>query len=131
MKRARGYKGACGRTAFLVAILSTILVTAALAAEKFQKLAGSQIGARLAGMEMTDEVHSADVFERNGVLTSYEMGRKTTGRWRVNKDMLCLERAKNEAQCYEVWLAGKKIELRQLGSDLPLDGILQRPVSRW
>jgi hypothetical protein len=46
------------------------------AAEKFQKLSGSQIRARLAGMEISDEAHWADVFAANGTLTSYSMGHK-------------------------------------------------------
>src|SRR5258705_11325610 len=36
------------------------------AAEKFQKLSGAQVRAKLPGMEMTDEVHWRDIFEPNG-----------------------------------------------------------------
>jgi hypothetical protein len=46
----------------------------AAAAEKFQKLTGAQIQARFAGMEMTDEVHWGDVYERTGTLRTYSMG---------------------------------------------------------
>jgi hypothetical protein len=111
-------------------MLGLFLDPAAQAAEKLHKLSGPQISQRLAGMELTDEVHSADVFERNGVLVSHSMGRRTTGKWRVQKNMLCLDRGKEGAECYEVWLAGKKVELRRPGSDLPLEGILQRPTKR-
>jgi hypothetical protein len=47
------------RLAIVLAIAS-----AAAAAEKFQKLSGAQIRAKLAGMEITDEVHWADVYGR-------------------------------------------------------------------
>src|SRR5712671_633321 len=50
------------RLAFMAAAtLCAVTVTWADAAEKFQKLSGAQIRARLAGMEITDETHWADV----------------------------------------------------------------------
>src|SRR5215471_2423184 len=55
------------------------------AAERFQKLGGSQIRAKFVGMEMTDNVHWADVFGPNGDLKSYSMGRKKDGKWRIEK----------------------------------------------
>jgi hypothetical protein len=100
------------------------------AAEKFQKLGGSQIRARLAGMEITDEAHWADVFAANGTLTSYSMGRKSTGKWHVQKDELCIDRGKEDGGCYQVWLSGKKVELRREGSGLPLEGVLQKQSVR-
>ena len=99
-------------------------------AEKFQRLTGAQIQARLAGMEITDEVHWADVFAANGILTSYSMGRKSSGKWRVLKDELCIDRGKDDGGCYQVWLSGKKVELRREGSSLPLEGSLQRQSVR-
>jgi hypothetical protein len=79
---------------------------------------------------MTDGVHWADVFAGGGNLTTYAMGRKTTGTWRVEKDELCVDRGKDDGGCYQVWLSGKKVELRHEGSSLPLEGILQRPIPR-
>ncbi len=100
------------------------------AAEKFQKLAIPQIRAKLSGMEITDEVHWADVFSSNGVLTSYSLGRKSVGKWNVQRDELCLDRGKDDGGCYQVWLSGKKVELRREGSNLPLEGVLQRQTTR-
>src|SRR5436305_14514785 len=96
------------------------------AAEKFQKLSGSQIRARLAGMEITDEAHWADVFAANGTLTSYSMGRKNSGKWHVQNDELCIDRGNDDGGCYQVWRSGKKSELRRAGSSLPLEGVLQK-----
>jgi len=102
------------------------------AAEKFQKLGGSQIRARLAGMEITDEVHWADVFAANGTLTSYSMGSKKSGKWYVQKDELCIDRSTDDEGgiCYQVWLAGNKVELRREGSNLPFEGVLQKQSVR-
>ena len=100
------------------------------AAEKFQKLSGPQIRTRLAGMEITDEAHWADVFAANGTLTSYSMGRKNGGKWHVQNNELCIDRGNEDGGCYQVWLSGKKIELRRAGSSLPLEGVLQKQSVR-
>src|SRR5436853_1832611 len=94
------------------------------AAEKFQKLSGSQIQGRLAGMEITDEAHWADVFAANGTLTSYSMGRKNSGKWHVQNDEVCIDRANDDGGYYQVWLLGNKHDLPRPGSSLPLEGVL-------
>jgi hypothetical protein len=80
--------------------LVTILVAATLgcismqastdAAENSRKLSGSQIRAKLAGMQLTDEVHWRDVYDRDGALRSYSDGKKKVGKWVVEKDELCV-----------------------------------------
>ena len=81
-----------------------------------------------AGMEMTDEVHWSDVHGRNGTLTTYEMGDKRSGKWWVRHDELCQDRGKGLKACYEVWMSGKKVELRGGGSTVPLEGVLGTPI---
>src|SRR5215210_1673621 len=116
--------------AVAVPLLALALLPRAEAAEKLQKLTGAQVAAKIAGMEITDEVHWGDIFERNGTLTSYSMGQKSFGKWRVLKDQLCIVRGKEDEGCYQVWLSGKKVELRREGSTLPLEGVLQKPRER-
>jgi hypothetical protein len=53
--------------------------TGAPAEERFLKLTGGQIQARVSDMEITDEVHWGDVYRRNGALITTEIGHKTTG----------------------------------------------------
>jgi hypothetical protein len=125
-------KGNGMRTAATVGtlvLIGCVAATNGAATEKFQKLGGAQIRAKVAGMEITDGVHLADVFERNGTLRSFSMSRDRAGKWRVQKDELCLEQGP-ESGCYELWLAGNKVELRPKGSGLPREGILQRPAAR-
>ena len=81
-------------------------------------------------MEITDEAHWADVFAANGMLTSYSMGRKKSGKWHVQKDELCIDRGEDNGGCYQVWLSGRKVELRREGSTLPLEGVLQKQSTR-
>jgi hypothetical protein len=109
---------------------AALLATQTAAAEKFQRLSGSQIRAKFTGMEMTDGTHWADVFLTNGALTTYSMGHKSNGKWDVQKDELCVDRGKDDGGCYQVWLSGKNVELRREGSNLPMEGILQRPAAR-
>ncbi|MBA3520275.1 MAG: hypothetical protein H0T75_22150 [Rhizobiales bacterium] len=105
-------------------------VSAAGAAETFRQLKGSEIAARFKGMEFTDdEVHWAYVFDRSGRLSSFSMGKKGTGAWRVEKDKLCLDRG-SEQGCYEVWTSSRNAQLRQPGSDIFEEGILQTPAAR-
>src|SRR5262249_56356706 len=59
------------------------------AEQKFQKLTGAQIQAKFPGMELTDEAHWGEVFERNGTLTITSMGHKSAGKWRGPKDQPC------------------------------------------
>ena len=101
--------------------------SSASAEERLQKLSGGQIRGKIAGMELTDEVHWRELYERSGTVMSNSMGRKRTGKWRVEKDQLCIEFDKEPpAKCYEVWTAGQKVELRREGL-LPLQGVLESP----
>jgi hypothetical protein len=116
----------------VIAIAACITFAASPSAEeKFQRLNGQQIRAKFAGMELTDQSHWGDVFQPNGTLATYSMGHKSLGKWRVQKDQLCLDRGNEPGGgCYEVWLAGKKVELRNQVSNFPLEGVLQRPTDR-
>src|SRR5262249_15916658 len=111
----------------MAAAIAGLLVSSVdgFAAEKFQKLHGSQIRAKFAGMEMSDNVHWADVFGPNGNLKSYSMGRKTDGKWWIEKDELCVDRGKDDGGCCQVWLSGKNVELRREGLPAAFEGVLQ------
>ena len=100
----------------------------AAAEQKFQKLTGAQIQAKFAGMELTDEAHWGEVLERNGTLTITSMGHKSVGKWRIQKGQLCLDTGKEPGGgCYEVWLSGRNVELRNQASSTPLEVVLQKP----
>jgi hypothetical protein len=115
----------CAATGAILCALA--LAGHAQAQEKLQKLSGGQIRAKIAGMELTDEVHWRETYERSGTVTSNSMGRKRNGKWRVEKDQLCIEFEKDPpAHCYEVWMSGKNVELRHEGL-MPLQGVLQAP----
>ena len=103
------------------------LAAGAASAAEFRQLGGPEIKARFAGMEFTDEVHWAMVFGRDGSLSSFEMGAAGKGTWKTEKDELCLIR--EGRRCYQVWVAGKNVQLRREGL-LPEDGVLQKPASR-
>jgi hypothetical protein len=115
----------------IIAAATLALISAGgVAAENSQKLSGSQIRARFSGMQLTDEVHWRDVYERDGSLRSYTLGKKTVGRWAVEKDELCLYFKQPDDGCYEVWLSGGRIEMKPSGLGLSIEGILQTPTDR-
>jgi hypothetical protein len=122
-----------GRSRTVVAAalaISLAALHAAAAAEPFRQLNGKDIKARFAGMEFTDDVHWADVFGRDGRITSFSMGKKSIGKWRVDKDRLCIAREREEERCYQVSVSGNSVQLREPGVEVILDGVLQKPAVR-
>src|SRR5262244_1884793 len=118
------------RVTALACLAVAALGAGAAAEEKFQKLTGGQIRAKLAGMELTDNVHWRDLYQSNGTVLSTSMGRKRTGKWQIENDQLCIEFDKEPIpQCYDVWLSGNQVELRHEGL-LPLEGTLEPSSGR-
>jgi hypothetical protein len=111
-------------------MLCAFTVSAVVCAEEnFKRLTGQQIRAKFTGMELTDESHWGNVFERDGTLRLFSMGHKSVGKWRIQKDQLCLDRGNEPGGgCFEVWISGKKVELRN--DYPPLEGVLQKPTDR-
>ena len=102
----------------------------ALPQENLKKLTGPQIRAAVAGMEIRDNVHWRDVYERSGALRSYSMGQTRLGKWSIEGDALCLDLKPPDAGCYEVWRSGKNIELRPTGAGVSLEAVIQLPTDR-
>ncbi len=122
-----------GRTAIrgaLAAFFVAGTVAKADAANAFRQLKGREITAKFAGQEFTDEVHFAEVFKRDGSLSAISMGKRKTGKWRVVGDELCRSHEGDEQRCYQVWVAGTKVQLRQPGISVTEDGVLQKPAAR-
>jgi len=118
------------RVTALAGLAVAALGASATAEEKFQKLTGGQIRGKLGGMELTDNVHWRDLYQRNGTVMSTSIGRKRIGKWRVENDQLCIEFEKESIPtCYDVWLSGKQVELRREGL-LPLQGTLEPASGR-
>ncbi len=111
-------------------VASTSIELSAAAAENAQKLSGSQIRAKFAGIQLTDEVHWRYVYARDGTLRSYSMGTKKVGKWAVENDELCLYLKEPDDGCFEVSLSGKRIEMKPSGLGLTLEGVLQTPADR-
>ena len=117
------------RNTTLALLAATTLASGAAAEEKFQKLTGAQIRAKVAGMELTDNIHWRELYQRNGSVTSTSMGRNRTGTWRIEKDQLCVEFEKELPTCYDVLASGNKAKLRREGI-LPLDVVIEPPSGR-
>ena len=59
--------------------------------EQFKRISGPQIRAKCFGMEMTEEVHCRDAYQRDGSCKSNRVGRTRIGKWLVEKDELCVD----------------------------------------
>ena len=123
------------RMELLVLVIATTLLPGwslaqgTAAADAYHRMKGREIASRFTGMERTDEVHWAYVFEKGGRLNIFSMGRPGTGAWKVDRNELCLDRPPDEARCYEVWVSGRNVQLRR-ESEIPDEGILQKPQKR-
>jgi len=120
-----GLLGFCGLVAH--ATLLALVVTsvgAAIAAEKFRKLAGPEIRARFSGMLLSDEQHWSILYERSGKAIKGEL----KGTWHVQNNQLCTDFEDEGKKCSEVWMAGRRVQLRSPGSsDADAEGTLLKP----
>ena len=96
-----------------------------VAAESVRTLTGAQIRAAFTGKQLTDEVHYRFVYDSDGTLRTFSMGAKQVGKWRIQKDEICLYVKEMEDGCYRVTQSGKRFELKPTGLGGPLDGILE------
>jgi hypothetical protein len=94
-------------------------------AEDLKKLSGTQIRARSSDRQFTDEVHWREVYQRDGTLRSYSMGKLRTGKWFVHSDDLCIELPEPDGGCYEVTSSGSQIVMTPKGTGLTVEGVLQ------
>jgi hypothetical protein len=53
----------------------------------FRKLKDTEIKARLAGMEITDGVHWAEQYMRDGTYKAFHLGKPSKGKWQ--RQMVC------------------------------------------
>lgn len=108
---------------FLVALgLLVLAVANASATEAFVHLKGARLHDFISGSEFTDEVHWSYKFAKDGAVTWFDLGRERKGNWLIQENkFLCidyLERTKKARNCYELWVKGNKLELRQYGQTI-------------
>lgn len=115
----------------LAAASGGALCASSASAEDYRRLKTAEIRSRFAGMEITDGVHWADQYMRDGTFKAFHMGKQSGGKWLVRNDELCLQEGNAAASCKQVWAAGNKIELRTPESGLPpMEGVLQKQEVR-
>lgn len=96
-----------------------------VSAESVRALSGAKIRAAFTGKQLTDEVHYRFVYDGDGTLRTYSMGVKQVGKWRIQKDEICLYIKDMGDDCYRVTQSGKRFELKPTGPGGPIDGILE------
>jgi len=112
-------------------VFGLVLFSDGGAADKFRKLKDTEINARLDNMEITDGVHWAEQYMRDGSYRAFHMGKATKGKWYPRGGELCLDDGKGQPQCRELWMSGSKVEFRIPESGLPpFEGVLQKQEPR-
>ena len=121
------------RALALCALSCTAGIYGAAAEEGFKRLSGAQIRAQFSGKQLTDGAHWGESYQAGGrLVTEEDRQQKATGTWRVTNDQLCTDFGKEVGRsCYEVWIAGAKVELRKPGSsEASAAGILEPATKR-
>jgi hypothetical protein len=96
-------------------------------AEDFRRLRAEQIRARVVGRDITDDFHWTEHYRRDGVLVLDDMGRRRTGRWRIERDTLCLAREPGSPfDCFQVWISGDEVSLRTHEADQTPPAFIRR-----
>jgi len=112
-----------------LAVLVCILPGPGAQAETLHQLASSQIRAKFTGHMLTDDTHWRETYAPGGKLLIEEMGSEaSTGSWRTDNDLLCKKRPGVLDECYAVWVAGDRVELRHPKYP-PLQGFLRSKLS--
>ena len=109
-------------------VLACIIPGAGARAEVLQRLSGSHIRTRFIGNVLTDDTHWRETYALGGKLLVEEMsGEASAGSWRTDNDLLCKKRPGVLDECYAVWVAGDRVELRHPKYP-PLQGFLRRKL---
>lgn len=111
-------------------LLVLALGSPALAADRLHKVPGSQIAATLGGMQFTDEVYWREVYEKDGTLRRYVMGRARLGTWRVRGSEMCIDFGNDgDKNCFEVWVRDNEVVMQRDAEDnYPIQGFLEKPT---
>jgi hypothetical protein len=113
----------------VLTVLATVVCSGHAHGEekKFTRLSGKEIRLKLIGKIVTDRAHWSDYFEKDGVLVSWSIGRRRTGKWTIYGDELCItEEADQSPTCYQVWIAGGEISFRLKDIETTFNGYLPK-----
>lgn len=114
-----------GRCALIFALPLLVFCSGTSRAESFRRLSAAQIRTQFTGKVITDSTHWRETYVPRGKLVVEEMGHSASiGSWRINGDRLCKVRPGILNECYELWIAGDRVEFR-LREFPPLEAFLR------
>ena len=114
-----------------IVILGTASVSGAAihAEDNFRMVGAKEIRAQVVGKDITDSSHWSMYLRPDGALLGEESGTRWSGTWKIQSNKLCLSNAgSKQLVCYEVRMAGEKINLR-LNNDDDLDAVVAKHLS--
>ena len=101
--------------------------SAAYAQDSFKLLSEKEIRARVIGKDITDSFHWVTYLRSDGtLLITDEMGKKSTGTWKIQNNKLCLSNPSGKSlDCNEVWMSGDNIRLRAHKQEETFDAVVE------
>jgi hypothetical protein len=113
------------KLALLAAVVGTTAVPAT--AQEFRRLNAAEIRTKVIGHDLTDDYHWTEFYRRDGRLEIEDLGHRKTGRWHIERDMLCSANAQTSPlRCWKVWHSGTEISLRVRPDDQTPPTFLRR-----
>jgi len=101
--------------------------SAAYAQDSFKLLSEKEIRARVIGNDIMDSFHWVTYLRSDGaLLITDEVGRKSTGTWKIQNNKLCLSNLSSKSlDCNEVWMSGENIRLRAHKQEETFDAVVE------
>jgi len=101
--------------------------SAAYAQDSFKLLSEKEIRARVIGKDIMDSFHWVTYLRSDGaLLITDEVGRKSTGTWKIQNNKLCLSNLSSKSlDCNEVWTSGENIRLRAHKQEETFDAVVE------
>ena len=96
-----------------------------MTAEIYRRLPDAEIRATVTNMEIS-EAHFSEQYMADGTVRIVDLGSRVLGTWKVKAGQICIEAHKAEySRCKEIWISGKKYQLRFPGDPVPFDVEIQ------
>jgi hypothetical protein len=115
------------RLAALVMASAAFVSRPALPQETFRMLGEKDIRATVVSKDITDGSHWSIYLRPDGAVVGAESGSRWTGTWNIQKNKLCMSNPGSKAlDCYDVWVSGETISLRQKNDDDSFVGIIEK-----
>jgi hypothetical protein len=95
-----------------------VLMPSQVLSQEFRRSDAAGIRQHIIGRDITDDYHWTEYYRRDGRLEIEDLGHRKTGRWSIERDLLCTANDRAAPRrCWQVWLSGTEVSLRERQDD--------------